>query len=103
MVRHKEVITLLAEAISKDGIGNQTKTPSEPGRTVFGEELAVFTSEFYGAAQAGMRASKRFEIYRREYDDETLLRHNGKLYNIIRTDPAGKSAEKLRLTCESIG
>ena len=82
-----------------DAVGNQGGAPIE--HPVFGEEVAVYGTTYYNAAVAGLRPSKMFDIWRREYGDEPKLEHEGTTYRIIRTEVFG--AEKLRLTCERVG
>jgi SPP1 family predicted phage head-tail adaptor len=96
---HTEVIYLIGVTIIQDAIGNQIETPTE--HQVFAEELAVYQNEFYNAALAGLRPEKQFEIWRREYQDEKKLKHNGTVYKIIRTS-LGKTTERTRLTCEKV-
>lgn len=98
-VRSNAVIRLISDAITSDNLANQIKKPTE--RTVFGEELAVYNAEFYNAAVAGLKPSKQFEIYTREYRGEEKLKHNNITYKIIRTD-FGKTPEKTRLICERV-
>lgn len=97
MSRPDQALFLIGTSITSDEIGNQIKTPSE--RLVFAEELSVGSGEFYNAALNGLRPSKRFEIYAREYLGEAKLKHNGSTYRIIRT---GGKGEKIQLTCEAV-
>jgi hypothetical protein len=83
--------------LTEDSIGNQVETPTE--RMIFASELSVGSSEFYNAALTGLRPSKRFEVYTREYQGEAKLKHNGITYAIIRTEGRG---EKTRLSCERV-
>ena len=97
MSRPDQVIYLISATITQDNIGNQIQALSE--RQVFAEELSVGSGEFYNAAVAGLRPSKRFEIYTREYQGEEKLKHNNITYRIIRTEGRG---EKVRLSCERV-
>ena len=99
-MRQDKAISLISETITKDSIGNQIETPTL--HTVFAEELAVFSSEFYNAAVAGLRPEKLFEIYTREYSGEAKLKHDNITYRIIRTS-LGKTSEKTRISCERVG
>ena len=99
MSRPDQAIYLISTIITEDEIGNQIQTPTE--RMVFADELAVFSSEFYNAAAAGLRPEKRFEIYTREYQYEAKLKHNGITYRIVRTS-LGKTKEKTWLVCEKV-
>lgn len=106
-MRHKEVIYLIGVTVPKDAnghpvtddVGNPVTIETERQR--FAEELAVFSTEFYNAAVTGLRPSKQFEIYTREYQGEDRLKHNNITYRIIRSS-LGKTPEKTRLTCERV-
>lgn len=97
--RPDQAIFLISVTITYDELGNPVETPVE--RMVFAEELAVFSSEFYNAAVTGLRPSKKFEIYTREYQGEAKLKHDGITYSIIRTS-MGKTPEKTWLVCERV-
>ena len=97
MGRPDQVVFLISSTMTEDDIGNQIKVPNE--RLIFAEELSVGSGEFYNAAVAGLRPSKRFEIYTREYLGEEKLKHNEITYRIIRTEGRG---EKVRLSCERV-
>ncbi len=99
MSRMADVIVLIgSSARTEDEIGNQGETPVE--REVLGEEIVVYGTTFYNAAQAGIRPAKMFDLWRREYDGEDRLRHDGVIYRVVRTEARG---EKVRLTCERVG
>lgn len=96
-MRHNQVIYLQSVTVTEDEIGNQVETVTE--RMVFANEIAVTAEEFYNAGQAGLRPTKRFEIYAFEYQGEERLKHDGTVYRIIRTETRG---EKTRITCEKV-
>lgn len=96
-MRFKDVIYLINVTVTEDEIGNQIETVTE--RMVFANELSVSTEEFYSAGQAGLRPTKRFEIYSFEYQGEDRLKHDGVVYRVIRTEKRG---EKTRITCERV-
>lgn len=96
-MRHNQVIYLQSVTVTEDEIGNQVETVTE--RMVFANELAVSAEEFYSAGQAGLRPTKRFEIYAFEYQGEERLKHDGVIYRIIRVETRG---EKTRITCEKV-
>lgn len=96
-MRHLEEIYLINITVSKDDIGNQMETPAE--RLVFAEELVLRSYEFYNAATTGIRPTKKFEIYTREYLGEDRLKHKGFTYRIILTETKG---EKTSLSCERV-
>ena len=96
-MRHNQIIKLINIITTEDAIGNQIASTTE--RTVYANEYYVSQSEFYNAAVADLKPEKQFEIYSYEYQDEPKLEHDGKVYNIIRTEKRG---DKTRLTCERI-
>ncbi len=96
-MRHNQVIYLQSVTIVEDEIGNQKQVISE--RMVFANELSVSAEEFYSAGQAGLRPTKRFEIYSFEHQGEDRLKHDGVVYRVIRTEKRG---EKTRITCERV-
>lgn len=96
-MRHNRIIKLISVSITEDAIGNQIETPTE--REIFANEFYVSSGEFYNAAVTGLKPEKMFEIYSYEYQGEEKLKHDDKIYNIIRTEARG---DKIRLTCEKI-
>ncbi|WP_425453320.1 phage head closure protein [Cohnella lupini] len=54
-------------------------------RAVFADEKSVRQSESYQAAAVGLKAEVMFVIWPNEYEGETDLEFNGKLYSVIRT------------------
>lgn len=99
MPRPIVAIYLVGMTVTEDALHNQIQTPAE--RQVFAEALAVFANDFYSAAAAGLRPERVWEVYTREYRGETMVKHLGATYRIIRTS-LGKTAEKTRLTCERV-
>ena len=96
-MRHNQIIKLISVKITDDDIGNQVETPSE--RRIFANQFYVSSGEFYNAAVTGLKPEKMFEIYSYEYQDEEKLKHDDKIYRIIRTEARG---DKVRLTCERV-
>lgn len=68
-----------------DEYGNETYTMTET--TVFVQPRGVYSSEFYNAAQAGLKPSITFVIANKaDYNDEAIIEFKGKEYNVIRVD-----------------
>lgn len=68
-----------------DTYGNETVTRTQ--RDVFVYQRGVYNSEFYNAAQAGLHPSITLVLTNREdYEGETLVAFEGKMYDVIRTD-----------------
>lgn len=96
-MRHKEVIFFVSTTIVEDELGNQIEQEVERG--VFANEMSINQTEYYNAATSGLRPSKMFEVYSFEYDGEPKLKHNGKMYRIVRSETRG---EKTRIVCEAV-
>lgn len=96
---YDDVATLIAyTAASYDDYGNATQTEEET--TVFVQPRGVYSSEFYQAAQLGMKPSlSLFLANREDYNDQKLVRFHGKDYDIIRTD-WNAQRDGLTLVCE---
>lgn len=68
-----------------DTYGNEIITRTE--REVFVYARGVYNSEFYNAAQAGLHPSITLVLTNKaDYEGETLVEFEGKLYDVIRTD-----------------
>lgn len=68
-----------------DDYGNEEITYIN--RTVPVLPKAVYNSEFYNAAQAGLHPSiTLFIANRADYQGETIVEYDGKLYDVIRAD-----------------
>ena len=52
---------------------------------VFAEKKSVRQSEFYQAANQGLKPNIVFEIYAEEFNDAELVKYDGQDYSIIRT------------------
>jgi SPP1 family predicted phage head-tail adaptor len=96
-MRHSDVIYLLIPEVIEDDLGQKVPTDNYAERMIFANKYSVGAAEFYEAANSGMKPEKQFEIYSFEYNDESLLKHEDKIYSIIRVQEAG---EKTRITCE---
>ena len=55
-------------------------------KDVYVSPRSVYNSEFYNAAQAGLHPSITLDMFRGDYDGETLVKFEGKTYNVIRAD-----------------
>jgi len=94
-MRHNDVIYLISVTTEYDAIGNPIETIRE--RQVFANRMRVTTKERYEAGNQGLKPSKRFEIYSFEYDEETKLKYDGVVYNIVDVDERG---EHVQILCE---
>ena len=81
-----------------DEYGNMTNTYDE--REVFVQPRGVYQSEFYNASQLGLHPSVTLFIANREdYQDEKLLKYNGKDYRVVRVD-WNAQRDGISLICE---
>ena len=71
---------------------------SQPLKEIFVQVDTVYNTEFYNAAQAGLRPTLRFFItHRIDYNGETDIVYEGERYHVIRTDWSGHG---VALICE---
>ena len=96
---YDSVATLKAYAtISRDEYGNPVTTIEET--EVFVQPRGVYQSEFYNAAQLGLKPSLTLMLTNREdYDGQKYLEFEGKEYEVIRTD-WNAQRDGLSLICE---
>lgn len=96
---YDSVATLKAyAAITRDEYGNPVTTIEET--EVFVQPRGVYQSEFYNAAQLGLKPSLTLMLTNREdYDGQKYLEFEGKEYEVIRTD-WNAQRDGLSLICE---
>lgn len=96
---YDSVATLKAYAtISRDEYGNPVTTIEET--EVFVQPRGVYQSEYYNAAQVGLKPSLTLFISNREdYNGQKYLEFEGKEYEVIRTD-WNAQRDGLSLICE---
>ena len=81
-----------------DKYGN--KTTKEVKRTVFVQPRGVYASEFYNAAQLGLKPSLTLYMTdRNDYQGEKVLEFDGKEYSVIRVD-WNAQRDGISLICE---
>lgn len=81
-----------------DESGNETPTIIE--RTVFVQPRGVYGSEFYSAAQVGLKPSLTLYLTNRaDYMGEKVLVYEGQIYDVIRTD-WNAQRDGISLICE---
>lgn len=81
-----------------DEYGNETIATTE--KEVFVQARGVYQSEYYNAAQVGMKPSITFEIsIKDDYNDEKVIEYHGKYYTVIRAD-WNAQRDKMSLICE---
>ena len=91
-------LTLISERYEEDEIGNMV--PVETKQVILCNIKSVKSSEFYNAANTGLKPEKVFVVHPFEYGDEKLIEFEGKKYSVIRTYQTG--LEEIELTCERV-
>lgn len=85
-------------AATYDDEGNEIQTVTET--EVFVQPRGVYSSEFYNAAQIGLKPSVTLTIANREdYDGQKMLEYEGKDYDVIRVDWSAQR-DSISLVCE---
>ena len=86
-----DVITLVAQSITKDTYGIEVITESK--RTVFAEVESISQSEFFAAADTQLNPEYRFRVFFGDYKNEEILEYLDKRYAIYRTYRSGDYME----------
>ena len=83
---------------SFDAAGNEI--PNVQETTVYVQPRGVYQSEFYNAAQLGLKPSVTLYIANRaDYDGQKVLRYENKEYDVIRVDWSAQR-DGISLVCE---
>ena len=81
-----------------DAAGNEI--PTIIGREVFVQPRGVYQSEFYNAAQVGLKPSLTLYLTNRnDYSGEEVVSFEGKDYNVVRVD-WNAQRDGISLICE---
>lgn len=94
------LISLITNTKAVNALGDAVLTPTKTERQVYADLYSVGQSEFYQAAATGLKPEIKFEIMAIEYQNESQLEYNSKIYNIIRT--YNKGLDRLELTCQGV-
>lgn len=96
---YDDVATLISYGASTfDEYGNESIITDKTD--VFVRPRGVYQSEYYNAAQLGLKPSITLEIANRaDYNDEKVLEYRGKVYTVIRVDWSAQR-DKVSLVCE---
>lgn len=83
---YDDVATLISYGASTfDEYGNESIATEKTD--VFVMPRGVYQSEFYNAAQSGLKPSITFELTNRaDYNGEKVIEYRGKFYTVIRVD-----------------
>lgn len=91
----REICDLLTEVETPDGIGGFVT--SYTSRTVFADRKSIRQSEFYQAHAVGLKPEITLVVRMVDYDNESRLRWNEQVYDILRTH--SKNGEIIELVC----
>lgn len=84
--------------VAYDKYGNESYTMEET--TVYVQPRGVYSSEFYNAAQLGLKPSITFVLANRaDYADQPIIKFHDKEYNVIRVDWDAQR-DSINLICE---
>ena len=90
-----DVLTLIRQSFSVDDYGDPVIT--ETSREVFGVQMSIGQKEFYQAHAVGLQPEIKFKLADYlDYENETLVEHEGQRYRVLRTYRAG---QELEITC----
>ena len=93
-----DLITIVTEKDDLNQVVEKTRTTA----TVFSEISSVSQTEFFSGGRIGLTPSLKATIYGFEYNDEPIVKWNGKLYSVYRTYAVSDS-DKLELYLEERG
>ena len=92
-------VTLIDETTTYDSIGQEIKTETET--TIQADLSSVVRSEFYQAAQAGLKPERVFLVHEFEYGGQKLINFDGDRYSVVRVYALEKDGMRMvELTCE---
>ena len=96
---YDDVATLIKYGESTfDENGNESFTTQKTD--VFVMPRGVYQSEYYNAAQAGLKPSITFELSNREdYNGEKAIEYHNRFYTVIRTD-WNAQRDRISIICE---
>ena len=87
-----DVLTLIKRRHTTDANGDPTI--EETSRDVFCGVRSISQSEFYQAQTSDFRPELKFVLADYlDYNDETVVEHNGQRYRVLRTFRAGQELE----------
>ena len=77
-------IDLVEITTEKDSL-NQVVEKTRTTKTIYAEISSVSQTEFFSAGRLGFQPSFKAVIYDFEYNGESIVKYNNKLYSIYRT------------------
>lgn len=91
-------LTLLGLEVIRDEIGQEIEVPTET--KVLCKVKSIGRTEFYAAAQTGLKPSVIFIVHGYEYNGEEKVRYKGDDYKVLRS--YSTTFEEVELTCEKV-
>lgn len=76
-------VDLIQVVLEKDSL-NQIVEKTRTTATVYAEIGSVSQTEFFNGGRLGFQPSLKATIYDFEYNDEPIVRYNGKLFSVYR-------------------
>lgn len=90
-----DILTLIRTDGTLDEYGDPVIV--ETRREVFCEQMSIGQKEFYQAHAVGLQPEIKFRLADfLDYEDETLVEHEGQRYRVLRTYRTGR---ELEITC----
>lgn len=96
----KDVAELVTYTTTPGPLGQTIKAPVY--RLVYCDTKSVRSQEFYAAATADHKPEIVFEMRWVDYQGETKVRFDEKIYQVIRTFTSKKNLEFVELVCEVV-
>ncbi|ARW38101.1 MULTISPECIES: phage head closure protein [Bacillus] len=94
---YSDVIELVGVVnLGEDDLGQEIE--KEVPRQVFCDRKSIPQNEFFQAGISGIKAAHMFEVSTLDYQDETKVRYNDKIYYVYRVYE--KANERVELYCE---
>lgn len=94
-------IDLVEVVTEKDNL-NQVVEKTRTTKTVFAEVGSVSQTEYFSGGRIGLQPSLKATVYDFEYEEEPIVKFNGKLYSVYRTY-AVNGSDRLELYLEERG
>lgn len=94
-------IDLVEVVTEKDNL-NQVVEKTRTTKTVFADVSSVSQTEYFSGGRIGLQPSLKATVYDFEYEEEPIVKFNGKLYSVYRTY-AVNGSDRLELYLEERG
>lgn len=92
------MIKLIKNTITTDSVGNEIPTPTTT--EVFAEIMSISQTEFFQASTTGLKPQLKVIIWEFDYDGETDVEVEAKIYVVYRTFLANEQKMELYLTAK---